>query len=130
MKELIKKVLINTVAFVLAIWLTVWVVYAVNLTSVSQTAKTWDIITASWINEVNQKLFSDLKNTTIWGLKTYNQWCEISSTTNAYMPTCDSWAHRLCASSWYSTWIIAEVHHATGTSSYNDSSKVEVVCIN
>lgn len=123
MKEIIKKVLINTFAFILAIWITVWIVYAANLTSTNQKAFSWDIITAEWINDVNDKLKSKIFNTSISSVESYNSaWCKINNLSAWYLPASTAAAHRYCKAKWYSTWLIAEV--------YLPKPTMDVACIN
>lgn len=68
MKEKIKSFFVNVL---LVSIISYGIVYGANITTTSQTAVTWDKITAAWVNDVNTKL----NNLSTWVSWTVVGWC-------------------------------------------------------
>jgi hypothetical protein len=92
MKEKLKSFFVNVL---LVSIISYGIVYWANITSTTQTAVTWDIITASWVNAVNTKLNS-LSTGWPW---TVVAWCYYNGQ-SFYSPTSCWWGATSHIVSW------------------------------
>lgn len=94
MKEKLKSFFVNVI---LVSIISYGIVYWANITSTTQTAVTWDTITADWVNDVNTKL-NNLSTGWPW---TVVAWCWTSTQVGwtcwwwalrTISPTCPTWS--------------------------------------